>query len=349
MGTYDDFSVSGPTHMMGQPGSSPVHHCLPCKGTYVLESDHTNGTKLAPSWWESFHFRQLKVLSCACTCIFCKIHGSNARFICGVIFEYVPPDEARHHPSAPRYIVAFRGTMPKDPTIVGDLRLNLRVLLNMQQLCHRFCEAREFVEKLVTSNVDGDSSTIWLTGHSLGASIALDVGREMMMGEGINLPTFLFNPPHVSLAPVANKVGMSEEAKQDVHLGSYVVKHIMGKTILRPQKKHMEAVFEKLSPWVPELYVHQRDPICSGFIDYFELRKQHQEQCPRIAKSAATLAYRDLLHPCAVSGFGDKKGRQHLLPSARLWKNLGQDGDAHGLQQWWRSNLSLSSERYSWP
>ncbi|GJN32523.1 hypothetical protein PR202_gb21037 [Eleusine coracana subsp. coracana] len=324
--------------------------CL-VKGSYVLESDQTKVTQLAPAWWQSFHFRRIDVLECACECVFCKIFGPNTWFICGVVFEYVPPEGVPRHPKAPRYIVAFRGTMPRDPTIFGDMRLNLRILLNKQHLCSRFSEARKLVRQLVSSaDCDSTGSTVWLAGHSLGASIALDVGRDMMMGEGFNLPTFLFNPPHVSLAPAANVLGVPEEAKRDVHLGSYLVKHAMGKTILRPQKKKMEAVFEKLSSWVPELYVHQRDFICNGYIDHFELRKQAQERCPRVAKSAATLAYRDLLHPCAVSGFGDKKsGRQHLLPSARLWKNSNPEGNAHELRQWWHPDLILSSNLYSWP
>lgn len=270
-------------------------------------------------------------------------------FICGVVFEYVLPDGVPRHPSAPRYIVAFRGTMPRDPTIFGDMRLNLRILLNKQHLCSRFSEARKLVGDLVKSVADGNStgSTVWLAGHSLGASIALDVGRDMMCN-GFKLRTFLFNPPHVSLAPAANILGVPEKAKGGAHLASYYVKHAMGKTILRPQKMHMEAMFEKLSPWKPDLYVHQRDIICNGFIDHFELREKAQERCPRIAHSAATLGYRDLLHLCAVSGFGDKKGRQHLLPSARLWTNSSPDGNAHELRQWWQPDLMLTSKLYSW-
>ena len=44
-------------------------------------------------------------------------------------------------------------------------------------------------------------------------------------------------------------------------------------TELRPLERKMEELFERLAPWAPELYVHERDIICWGFIDYFEQRQ----------------------------------------------------------------------------
>jgi hypothetical protein len=57
---------------------------------------------------------------------------------------------------------------------------------------------------------------------------------------------------------------------------------------------------------------------------------------------------------------GDKKEGPHLLPSATLWKNSSMDNDAHwrtqlrnahGLQQWWKSDgeLSLIPKQYTYP
>jgi hypothetical protein len=120
--------------------------CL-IKGTYVLESERTKlreagdddtceeALALAPAWWESFHFRRFRVLACECECVLCQVGrhivaGRSPRFTYGVIFEYVPPDGPRRHPSAPSYVVAFRGTMRRDATNLGDMRLDLRILLN---------------------------------------------------------------------------------------------------------------------------------------------------------------------------------------------------------------------------
>ncbi|XP_072148006.1 GDSL esterase/lipase At4g10955-like [Setaria viridis] len=72
--------------------------------------------------------------------------------------------------------------------------------------CIRFRKACEHVAELLleATGISGSGGVVWLAGHSLGASVALDVGRDLVIRRApLNLPTFLFNPPHVSLAPVA--------------------------------------------------------------------------------------------------------------------------------------------------
>ncbi|CAN6205571.1 unnamed protein product [Urochloa humidicola] len=356
------FAVSGPTHMMIQTGieidwdNEDYRRCITAclvNSTYVLESDRAKrrqlANELAPAWWENFHFRLDYVLEFECNCIRCRIarriFGARGRwFIYGAIFQYAPPDGARRHPSAPSYVVAFRGTMPRGPTFFPDMRHNLRILLNNQHLCRRFRHAREMVGRLLNFSsiaVVPNGGAVWLAGH---ASIALDVGRDMMTNREANLPAFLFNPPHVSLAPA-----ISEEAKRDVYTVSYIGKHFLG-GVLPKHRDRMEKLFEKLKPWEPNLYVHERDNICKGFIDYFEQREAMKVRLPDMATSAATLSYRDMLHTL----FGKHSERPHLIPSAVLWKNQSQHGDAHGLRQWWQptegpEKLVLSHNLYTWP
>jgi hypothetical protein len=331
--------------------------CL-VKGTYVLQCDRTNKVEdkpdaLAPAWWERFHFRRRRdyVLEFKCKnmCVFCTIsmrifEGASRGHVYGAVFEYAPPEGARRHPSAPSYVVAFRGTMPRDPTIFPDMRYNLGILLNKQLDCGRFRHARDQVAKLLrdSSALDGRATNaVWLAGHSLGASMALDVGRHMMTTnrELINLPAFLFNPPHVSLAPATG-----EAAKRDVYMMGYLGRYALGK-VLTPHKDRMDELFQKLKPWEPNLYAHERDVICKGFIDYFEQREAMKNRLlPGMAKSATTLSFRDMAH----SLFGNHKERPHLLPSAVLWKNQSKADDAHGLRQWWQK-LELNDKRYTWP
>ncbi|KAK3127210.1 hypothetical protein QOZ80_7AG0569850 [Eleusine coracana subsp. coracana] len=329
-----------------------------------MEKDRTRGRRLNRQ--ESFlrHFSLVETmrecrLKCKChrdhqqrACPICNCKMSPC-FIYGAIFEYVPPKGTRHrHPLAPRYIVAFRGTMPTDPTTaVGDFYLDVNVVLNRQHDRLRFSHARERVWKLVDDAADSVGD-IWLAGHSLGSSIALDVGRDMAMA-GCYLRTLLFNPPQVSLAPVAGKLHMAEEAKRDLYFTSYFVKQVLlGETVLRRHKEHAEVLFEQLSPWVPELYVHQRDVICSGFIDYFQQRELVKQRFPRLARSSApALASRDMVHfLCAELGFRETNELPHLLPSARLWINSSTQGDSHELRQWCQPRLPmLSSNLYTWP
>jgi hypothetical protein len=114
----------------------------------------------------------------------------------------------------------------------------------------------------------------------------------------------------------------------------------------------MEALFQTLAPWVPELYVHERDIVCQGFIDYFEQREKMLDRLRPVAEVAMKLSLRDMLisfHSTDPAENGeDQRVRPHLLPSARLWKNSSYHY-AHGLEQWWKpdSELRLSSRRYS--
>ncbi|RLN33433.1 GDSL esterase/lipase [Panicum miliaceum] len=364
------FEEDGPKHMIMRSGSTGIevdwgnHEHRRCvtaclvRGTYVMEHDRTTGQEnsprsLAPAWWESFHFQRRRnyELEFACDCDLefacgdCKLNfEARCRWpIYGAVFEYAPPDGEPRHPSAPSYIIAFRGTMPRDPAFFSDMLDNFSILLNKQHLCGRFRHAREKVGELLLSlrsiPGNGNGGAVWLAGHSLGASIALDVGRDLMSTRGLNLPTFLFNPPHVSLAPV-----ISEEARRDVYTMGYIGKRLLGKALPR-HKDHMDDLFRKLSPWEPNLYVHPEDAICKGFIDYFEQRERMQKRHPCLA-SAASLSYRDML-------LGKQRVRPHLLPSAMVWKNRSRHGDGHGLCQWWEpegsEKLVLSPKRYTWP
>ncbi|VAI24896.1 unnamed protein product [Triticum turgidum subsp. durum] len=231
--------------------------------------------------------------------------------------------------------------MLKHPDPFKDLWLDLKVMANTLPRCKRSERARTEVEALLGAGC----SPVWLTGHSLGASLALDVGRRMMAENGVSLPTFLFNPPQVSPAPVINALRPTEVGKRDLYATSYVLKAGLG-LVLSPHRKRMEALFQRLAPWAPRLYVHDRDVVCLGFIDYFQQRQLIQERFRGVARSAMTLSYRDML----FSLVGADKERPHVLPSAMLVKN-SSDCDAHGLEQWWKPDgeLNLSATRYSYP
>ncbi|TVU38798.1 hypothetical protein EJB05_12188, partial [Eragrostis curvula] len=330
------------------------------QGVYALEDDQTE--RRARAWWESFHFRKREVLKFRCECVLCRTNilnfGSNNSSCCtyGAILEHAPPPGAgaRRHPSAPRYIVAFRGTLTRHATIFADMHLNLKILVNRQHACGRFGHARDAVGSLLRSiaatTAGGKRSDVWLAGHSLGASIALDVGRDMARG-GCYVPTFLFNPPQVSLAPGMLPPVLNRVAKGVIYPTSYAVKAALGKTVMRSLERDMEELFEKLAPWVPEIYVHEKDVICRGFIDYFEQRQKMLDRFRRVAKVGMKLSFRDMhvhIHSSNPANGEDLRGRPHLLPSARLWKNSSGD-DPHGLLQWWQpdSKLKLIPTRYS--
>ncbi|WKA07652.1 hypothetical protein VitviT2T_025446 [Vitis vinifera] len=85
---------------------------------------------------------------------------------------------------APKYIIAFRGTIPKPrSTVRQDLKLNIKVLtdeLHMDK--SRFKHVLEAVKKVVQ---EAGSANIWLAGHSLGSAIAMLVGKSMAQKEHV--------------------------------------------------------------------------------------------------------------------------------------------------------------------
>ncbi|CAM0878865.1 unnamed protein product [Alopecurus aequalis] len=345
----DDFEVSGPKHMRSKSrlrgwkididwNNEEHRRCIAAclvKGTGVMEKDRIKcripgAAMLAPPWWESFGFELTEVFKTESIV--------NDQFTYGAIFELKAASWSRPHGAAPKYVVAFRGTMLVHPKVLQDLMQDTLVLFNALADNRRFKRTHKRVDELISG--DGGGS-VWLAGHSLGASLALEIGRNIMLKKGINVPTFLFNPPHVSPAPVINKA-LSEEHKTELYTGSYAVKFVLA-NVVPGHRKRTKELFEKLGPWAPELYVNPEDSICRGYIDYFVQRQLVHETHPRFASTATRTSYRDI--------FFFRTLRPHLLPSARLWTNSSHRTEAHGLRQWWQpdGDLELTKMRYVYP
>jgi hypothetical protein len=108
----------------------------------------------------------------------------------------------------------------------------------------------------------------------------------------------------------------------------------------------MEKLYERLSPWVPNLYLNHRDLICQGYVDYFHLRRQFEERFSRIgswSSKARTVSFRNMLFYMLRKLHGKDKERLNILSSATLWQNKTQGWiGAHSLQQWWKPNVELN-------
>jgi hypothetical protein len=223
------------------------------------------------------------------------------------------------------------------PKVLQDLMQDTLVLFNALAGNRRFKRTHLDVDNLISTG----GGSVWLAGHSLGASLALEIGRNIMLNKGQNVPTFLFNPPHVSPAPVIDGV-LDEEHKTGLYTASYAVKFALS-NVLRGHRSRTKKLFQQLAPWVPELYVNPEDCICRGYIDYFVQRQRVSENHPRFASTAARTSYRDMLFFRTL--------RPHLLPSARLWTNSSQKMEPHGLRQWWKPDggLALSNTSYVYP
>uniref|UniRef100_A0A1D1XSA3 GDSL esterase/lipase At4g10955 n=1 Tax=Anthurium amnicola TaxID=1678845 RepID=A0A1D1XSA3_9ARAE len=337
MASEDIFEISGPIHLTDVNWEC-VHHrrsiaASLVQGVYVLERDrqlnHQRLQPLAPPWWESFHFQLIRELV------------DDADFsIFGAIYEFKHPLSI-HNPSmarAPKYVIAFRGTITKPDSFSRDLKLDLHFIQHGLHRTSRFEIALQAVRNLASAV---GNCNFWLAGHSLGAAIATCAGRNMAKA-GILLESFLFNPPFVS-APIERIKG--KKVKQGLRIASSFV--TAGLTmVMKDRREKSEKMFAMLSSWVPCLFVNPSDHICSEYIGYFE----HREQMEKIgAGSIERLATQNSIGDLLLSAFGLECDPLHLLPSADLTVNLSHSPDfksAHGIHQWWRPDLHVQSKRY---
>lgn len=301
--------------------------CL-VKATYVTEKHIAR----AWPWFESFGFK-------ADSFFFTDSSVNDGNVCYGGVFKMMEPAAsgagAGAGPSAPKYVVAFRGTMPLHPNMLPDLLQNTLLLFNVQKEYARFKDSHSHVDNLIR---ELSSGSVWLAGHSLGASLALEIGRTVMLEQGVNIPTFLFNPPHVSPASVIHRL-LSEEHKTRLYTAIYGFKFLLA-NVVPWHRKGTRRLFAQLAPWEPEIYVNPDDTICRGYMDYFVQRQLISEKHPRIGSTGARTSCRDILFFTEL--------RPHLLPSASLWVNLVDKEDPHGLRQWWKSdeNLALTNTRF---
>jgi hypothetical protein len=290
------------------------------QAVYVLERDrqlnHQSIEALAPPWWDFFHFELIR-----------RLVDDTDNSIFGAIFEFNPPSNKEVSvENAPRFVIAFRGTITEKDTISRDLSLDLHLVQNGLHRTSRFSIAMQAVQN-VASVFPG--SKIWLAGHSLGAGIAILTGRNMVK-KGVLLESFLFNPPFVA-APIERI--RDERVKHGFRIAASVI--TAGLTIAmkakpegNSQRSVAEDSFNILSSWTPYLFVNPG----AGFIE--KLATQN---------SIGDLFFRAL---------GWESEPLHLLPSADLIVNVSPAPDfkyAHGISQWWQPELNLqcTKHRYS--
>lgn len=336
----DVFGISGPVHLTSSLNWECAHHrrsvaaCL-VQGVYILERDrqeHRKGPEtLAPSWWEAFHFELTRTLV------------DDVDFsIFGAIFEYKPPTSipATSLAIAPRFVIAFRGTLTKKESVDRDLALDLHLIQNALHQTTRFEIAMQAVRNMVA--IIG-SSNIWLSGHSLGSAVASLAGRNMAK-TGVLLQTYLFNPPFFS-APIERI--KDKKVKNGIRIASSLVTVGLSFALQRQQERSiLEDPFKVLSSWVPNLFVNPSDHICSEYIGYFEHRKNMEDLGVGIIEKLAT---QNSLGDLVLKAFGKESEPLHLLPSANLTVNLSPSLDfkqAHGIHQWWRPDLHLQTKKY---
>lgn len=305
---------------------------------YTLCHDPQGPRGLATPWWD---FLQFKLVD--------KLIDENDSSIFGAIFEY----RGESFPNIPQFVIAFRGTSFKPETVAQDIELDTLCLKNRLHKSSRFQHAMKYIHDMVTSH---GGARVWLAGHSLGAAMALLAGKEMAK-KNYRIETYLFNPPFCS--DFITRWIKSESVNfrfQFVKNFAKLIGSHFGK-----DHQHQEAqandAFNALSNWVPHIFVHPDDPICSAYIHYFRNRRKLLEL--GFQKLEWVLAMKTMR---MVLGMDSSSEAMHLLPSAILTINNvkfpqeipGPCGKtkkkilAHQLEQWWSTNSSYESLEYKY-
>ncbi|KAK4400956.1 GDSL esterase/lipase [Sesamum angolense] len=335
----ENFHLCGPFHLTTVDWKDPVHRrsvaaCL-VQGVYVLERDRQEKREgsqaLAPPWWKSFDFQlHTQLIDDADSCVFGAIYQLNSRNSDG-------------NDSAPRYVIAFRGTITKGDTFTRDLELDIHIVRNGLHQTSRFEIGIQAVRHIVATY---GSSNVWLTGHSLGAAMALLAGKNMAK-TGVFLEAFLFNPPFFS-APIESI--QDKKVKHGIRFaGSVITAGLAFAMKSNQQTNHSGSTFVALSAWLPCLFVNPADHICSEYIGYFEHRKQMEDIG---AGAIERLATQHSIGGLLLNAMGKQSEEPlHLIPSANLTVNVTPARDfydAHGVHQWWRPDLLLDSKTYNY-
>ncbi|GAB4858463.1 hypothetical protein Ancab_009937 [Ancistrocladus abbreviatus] len=342
------FGESGPVHLTCVDWRSPEHRrsvaASLVQGAYILERDrqqNRQGSKaLAPVWWDYFHFQLVQILQ------------DKDSSICGAIFQYKHPTPNCYPPTqnAPVYVIAFRGTITKPDSRARDFKLDIQFVLNGLTRNSRFQIAFQAIQSIVSTV---HPSNIWLAGHSLGAAIALQAGKQMAK-MGCYIETYLFNPPFAS-APL-EKI-QTQALKDGIRFTNSIVTAgltlaangvrtgigaISGKGLQSQNYDH----FSGLYSWIPYLFVNPTDPICSEYVGYFE----HRE---KMAAVGAGVIGRIAAQHSVVSVVSGALGRDgeapHLIPCAFVTTNMSAAQDfkqAHGIHQWWKPHPYWQYKHY---
>ncbi|KAI4337965.1 hypothetical protein L6164_016326 [Bauhinia variegata] len=336
------FNISGPSYLTNVDWSCEDHRrsviASVVQGVYVLEHDRQQnrlGPKsVAPAWWEFFHFYLNNVL---------VDNADHSMF--GVVLELkLPPTYPKNCSlNAPKYLIAFRGTLTGPDTRSRDFHLDLKCILNRLHYSSRFQLAVRTIDNTVAK---AGPANVWLAGHSLGSAIALLAGKNMVK-KGYSLPTYLFNSPFTS-APL-ERIN-HQTVKQGIHIVSSVAKAGLSAALKSRchNGSHLQEndPFAVLSHWLPYLFVNPADHICSGYLSYFGHRETMEKIGAGKIEKLATKHTVESLLSCALDRNSEPL---HLLPSAQLIVNMGQTLNfraAHGIEQWWDPNLRTQSHVY---
>ncbi|KAK3159595.1 hypothetical protein QOZ80_1BG0048610 [Eleusine coracana subsp. coracana] len=236
------------------------------QAAYLLELDRQEKRALAPNWWKPFKYKLVRHLI-----------DSRDGSIYGALLEWdqiaALADLILIKPQgAPKAVLALRGTLLKQQTVMRDLEDDLRFFAwESLRGSVRFTGALEVLKSAIDKH---GANNVCIAGHSLGAGFALQVGRALAI-DGTFVECHLFNPPSVSLGMGLRKF----QEKADKILKQYISGNNSAQTSSPKEDQQLtsqatatatageEKLIKEVKRWVPNLYINNCDYICCFYVD----------------------------------------------------------------------------------
>nr|GMD07833.1 GDSL esterase/lipase At4g10955-like [Ipomoea batatas]GME16085.1 GDSL esterase/lipase At4g10955-like [Ipomoea batatas] len=222
----------------------------------------------------------------------------------------------------PKVVIAFRGTMLQKATFKEDMANNWGCIFNGLHESTRVILGLTAV-KAILGNVAEDG--VWLAGHSLGAAIALAIGRNLVLSMHLYLETYLFNPPMISLL----------DCNSPIKSGLVGLSSTLDKKLV-----NMDEILV-LSEWIPHLFINEFDWICNDFLTHFESLNEMEFSGGDVEEN--WMVKMNSFRTLVWNLLGNNKPQPpYLIPSAHLTINSKQpEGSmgSHRLRQWLNPEL----------
>jgi hypothetical protein len=255
-----------------------------------------------------------------------------------------PPGGPHPNVNAPGLAIVLRGTLLH---FGRDLAADANIALDRLHESKRVARCRAVILKVVRDFLRGGGrqDQICMAGHSLGAGIALLVGKDLASEHDILIDTHLFNPPLLTLTSFATGEflpGSKSQALLDATIRSWASKLFDGAGVSNAvdpaRERKLDAEwerFKKLRDWIPHFYLNPRDLVCLQYVHYYG--KQHQMATKEnVDKSRQARITRRVFKRWLQF---DVNFISNVVPSADVWisrqyrLNLVK---AHSLKQWHR-------------
>ncbi|KAI3962971.1 hypothetical protein MKW92_036602 [Papaver armeniacum] len=162
--------------------------------------------------------------------------------------------------------------------------------------------------------------------------------------ERIFLQSYLYNPPFIA-APM--EYIRSTMVKNGIFFSCSLITLWLAAILQDDQeRKQSEDLFTTLSPWVPNLFLHPADTICSGYISYFKQREMF-ESCG--LENIGRLVTRHSWQGLFMNAIGKKYWSEELplIPSACVTTS-SCNLDPHRLSQWFTDDSVLDPKLYQY-